>query len=242
VLAHPERTLTGTEVERLAALVRRRARREPFAQIVGRREFYGLNLAIDRRVLTPRPETELLVEEGLRIVEEMQARGVGGLLVVDVGTGSGAIALAVATHAPAARVIGVDVSGEALEVARTNHAALDLTSHVNFVRADLLGWLRRPVDLVLANLPYLPTERIPDLMPEVARYEPRAALDGGADGLDLVRRLLGEVACLVRPGGSILLELDPEQVEPARALLPAWAGTVLADLAGDARVLRLDAP
>ncbi len=241
-LTHPERRLTHQEVQRFTTLVGRRSRREPFAQIVGRREFYGLQLAVSDHVLTPRPETEVLVEDALEAIERLRARGVARPLVVDVGTGSGAIAVAVATHAPAARLVGVDVCQAALAVARANVERLGLSRRVNLVRADLASAMREPADLILANLPYLPTERIPMLMPEVARYEPHLALDGGSDGLDLVRRLLRNTGRTVRSGGSIILELDPEQVTPARALLPTWPGTVRRDFAGLDRVLRLDAP
>jgi release factor glutamine methyltransferase len=108
------------------------------------------------------------------------------------------------------------------------------------VRGSLLSWLQQPADLVVANLPYIPTGRIPTLMPEVADWEPRLALDGGPDGLDLIRDLLADARRIVRPGGTILLELDPEQVAPARALLPNANAQVIHDLAGLDRVLRLD--
>jgi release factor glutamine methyltransferase len=191
----------------------------------------------------PRPETETLIEEALRVLAAQGSTASDGRpLVVDVGTGSGAIACTLALEAPHATVVACDVSHDALDVAAANRARLDAASNLALVRGSLLSWLGRPADLVLANLPYLPTGRIPVLMPDVRDWEPHLALDGGSDGLDLVARLLADAARTVRPGGTILLELDPEQVEPARALLPHAKFQVIQDLAGLDRILRLDLP
>ena len=239
LLAHPDRPVAEDDVARLAQLVARRCAREPFAYLVGQREFYGRSFLVDRRVLVPRPETEILVEEALAVLGARQA---DRPLVVDVGTGSGAIACTLALHAAAARVVGVDRSPEALTVAAANRRRLGLADRVWLVRGDLLEWLRAPADLIVANLPYLPSGRIPRLQPEVARFEPRLALDGGPDGTDLVRRLLLAARDLVRPGGTLLLELDPEQI-PTIAGLATWGMTrVIPDLAGLDRVLRVDVP
>ena len=237
LLAHPERPVDRSARDRFDALVERRAAREPFAYLVGYREFYGLRLAVDRRVLVPRPETELLVEQALAVLDRL---GRDAPLVVDVGTGSGAIACAVAAQAPRARVVAVDRDADALAVADANRRALGLADRVQPVRGDLLGWLRTPADLVLANLPYVPSGRIPTLMQEVSRFEPHGALDGGSDGTEPIRRLLAEARHLTRPGGSILLEIDSEQAEPLRQAAPWATATVLGDLAGLPRLLRLD--
>jgi release factor glutamine methyltransferase len=240
----------GEPVERAAAgryraAVQRRAAREPFAYVVGEREFYGRTFLVDRRVLVPRPETETLIEEALRVLAKC---GVANPLVVDVGTGSGAIACTVALEAPQARVLACDVSSDALAVARANRTRLGLDGEsladrrLRLVHGSLLSWLGRPADLVLANLPYLPSSRVPGLMPEVRDWEPHLALDGGTDGLDLVAHLLADADRTVRPGGTILLELDPEQMASACALLPHAAARVIPDLAGLGRVLRLDVP
>jgi release factor glutamine methyltransferase len=240
VMAHLTRTLSAPNEARYLHLVDRRSRREPFAYLVGTREFYGLELEVDARVLIPRPETETLVDEAISILRDHARTVEGPSLVVDVGTGSGAIACAVATHDGTAHVVGADLSAGALVVANVNRRRLGLARRVGLVRGDLLNWLRRPADLILANLPYIPSERIAGLMPEVSRYEPRMALDGGPDGTDLVRRLVSQAAVLLRPGGSILLELDPDQVEPIKSVALDMDAAVLPDLAGDARVLRLD--
>lgn len=240
VIAHLSRQLSARDEARYLHVVERRSRREPFAYLVGTREFYGLELEVDARALIPRPETETLVEEAISILRNRARTAQGPALVVDVGTGSGAIACAVATHDGTAHVVGADLSAGALEVADANRRRLGLARRVGLVRGDLLSWLRRPADLILANLPYIPSERIAGLMPEVSRYEPRLALDGGPDGTELMRRLVSQAAVLLRPGGSILLELDPDQVKPIKVIAPEMDATVLRDLAGEARVLRLD--
>jgi release factor glutamine methyltransferase len=244
--------------EQYQEAVRRRAAHEPFAYVVGEREFYGRSFLVDRRVLVPRPETELLIEAALATVaswrreeshpeRRLPARPV---TVVDIGTGSGAIACTVALEAaiiaPAARVIACDVSPEALAVAAANRDRLGLVDRLSLVRGSLLAWLGEPADLILANLPYIPSARVPTLMPEVSKWEPHLALDGGPDGLDLVRDLLADAPRIVRPGGTILLELDPAQMAPASSwmtgLLPGTRSSVVQDLAGLDRVLRLDLP
>lgn len=240
LLAWPDAVIPVIQAEHARHAVRRRAGHEPFAYVVGEREFYGRSFVVDRRVLVPRPETEILIEEALRVLGER--RGASTPLVVDVGTGSGAIACTLALEAPTARVVACDVSADALAVTAINRDRLGLGRRLPLVRGSLLSWLREPADLVVANLPYIPAARVPTLMPEVANWEPHLALDGGADGLDLVRDLLADALRVVKPGGTILLELDPEQMEPARALLPIAAATVIPDLAGLDRILKLVLP
>ena len=240
LLAFPEREARAGQVGRYVELVERRAAREPFAYLVGEREFYGRPFVVDDRVLIPRPETETLVEKALDVL-----RGRPDLappLVVDVGTGSGAIACTVAAEAPNARVVACDVSAEALSVATLNRARLGLEHHVELVRGDLLAWLGSPADLVLANLPYLPPTRAPELMPEVSGYEPHLALFADDGGLVLIRRLLADAQRAVRPGGSLLLELDPDQVRPLQAAVPWAKTTIFRDLMGNERVVRVDVP
>ena len=199
------------QVDRLGGLVGRRLEGEPLAYIVGRREFYGLDLGVNESVLIPRQETELLVEtalEGMKSTRDAAAR------VVDVGTGCGAIALAIAKHSEGADVVGVDVSAEALEVAMKNAARLGLGERVRFVRGDLLEAVEGPVDIAVSNPPYISSGEIGSLAAEVRR-EPRLALDGGADGLDVFRRLVGQARGKMASDGVMVVELMPEQMDSA---------------------------
>ncbi len=209
---------------RFAELVARREAHEPVAYILGRRAFRRLTLGVDSRVLIPRPETELLVEVGLALR--------AGAVVADVGTGSGAVALALKDERPDLVVRGTDVSAEALAVARGNAERLDLD--VAFGIADLFNG--DPADAVLANLPYVPVGA--PLPPDVGDYEPAGALFAGPDGLDLVRRLVRQVAA--GPVRTVALEIGPEQAGPVARML-SQAGfdpvDVLRDLAGHERVV-----
>jgi release factor glutamine methyltransferase len=217
--------LEPAAVRRFGELVRRRLRREPVAYIVGRKGFRRLELAVDRRVLVPRPETELLVELA---VELRPAR------VLDVGTGSGAIALAVADELPAAEVVATDTSPAALEVARANAERLGLADRVRFVAGTLPAGER--FDLVLANLPYVASRDWPPLQPEVTQWEPREALLAGPDGLDAYRTLFA--ASL--PAAVVAVEIGAGQAPAVAGLLRA-AGfpevEVRRDLAGVERVV-----
>jgi release factor glutamine methyltransferase len=211
---------------RYEALLARREKREPVAYITGVREFRRIALQVDRRVLIPRPETELLVEVGLGLPS--------GARVIDLGTGSGAVALALKDERPDLDVVGIDVDGGALAVAAGN--ALRLGLDVAFVQADLLGEgeLAAGADAVLANLPYVPAEA--SVAPEIRVYEPAGALFAGADGLDVIRRLMA----MVRHVPLVALEIGPEQAEAVTSLL-ADAGfdpvERLCDLAGHERVV-----
>jgi release factor glutamine methyltransferase len=217
--------LDSPAAERFAALVQRRAAREPVAYILGRKEFRYITLSVDPRVLIPRPETELLVEAGLTLP--------AGARVVDVGTGSGAVALALKHERPDLVVTGTDASEAALAVARGN--AERLRVDVTFRRADLLDGVPGPFEAVLANLPYVPVDA--ELAPEITGYEPAAALYAGADGLDAIRGLVGML------GGVVVAALeigDDEQAEPVASLLrdAGFAAVeVLRDLAGHERVV-----
>ena len=228
----------GTDrTHRLAPLVARRLTREPLAYLLGWREFFGLPLVVRPGVLIPRPETETLVEEALRLARERYG---GAPLVADVGCGAGAIAVALAVHLPRARVYALDVSPVALEVTGENCRRHGVQQRVTLLQGDLLEPLPEPVDLVAANLPYVPSGDFPTLQPEV-QHEPREALDGGPDGLRAIGRLLLQLPGRVRPGASLLVECDPRQaprlVRRARRLFPAAAVRVLQDLAHLDRVL-----
>lgn len=210
-----DRPLGEAERAPLRELVRRRGGREPLQHILGTVEFHGRVFACDARALIPRPETEQLVEIALEIVP---ARTEVSLL--DVGTGSGVIALTLALALPGARVQATDVSQEALALAADNAARHGLQDRVRFNRTDLLPAGEDRFDLVAANLPYIPSSEIP-LLAEEVRRDPATALDGGADGLDLIRRLASDVPGRLVPGGALLLEIGRGQHEAVSRLLEA---------------------
>lgn len=213
VLARPDRQLTPKQLTRYRNLAARRADREPLAYIVGQREFFGLDFAVDARVLIPRPETELLVERALGLARRWPAPQ-----IADVGAGSGAIAVSLAVHLPQAAVYALDESAGALAVVAGNACRHGVAGRVHCLAGDLLAPLPGPVDLITANLPYVTTDEWRALAPEIRDYEPRAALDGGPDGLALIRRLLATAGSHLQPGGAILLEIGAEQGAAATVL------------------------
>lgn len=229
------RPVGADEAARFEALVAARRRRTPVWHLVGRREFWSLDVAVNARVLTPRPETELLVEAVRALAPP---RGV----VVDAGTGSGAIAAAVARERPDLRVLAVDVDADALAVAAENRRRL--APGVALVQASwLAACAPGAIDVVVANPPYVPDADLATLAPEVRDHEPRRALAGGPDGLDQIRRLVAEAAGVLRPGGWLALEVGAGQATAVAALAtgPTWADApvVRADLAGVARCVTL---
>jgi len=234
LVAHPEAAVPPDAEQRYDALVARRAGGEPVAYLRGYKEFYGVTFGVDARVLIPRPETEILVDA-------VRAFAAGRpLTVVDVGTGSGAIAIALACHEPTLLIIATDVSADALAVARDNAAANGVAARIAFRQGDLLGPITEPVDIVAANLPYLRADALADRSPDRAAltFEPRIATVAGTDGLDLIRRALADLSRVLAPGGVAFFECDPPQVDAIRAL----AGRpvrVLTDLAGSERVVVL---
>ena len=236
--AYQDDVIPEGAVERLEEVVRRRLRREPLAYILGHREFYGVDLEVGAGVMVPRPETEMLVERALLVCLERMERP--GLAVADVGTGSGGIAVSLAMHLPGVRLYATDVSTEALEVARGNVEKFGLGERITLLEGDLLEPLPGQVDVVVANLPYIPSARLGELQPELG-WEPRVALDGGVDGMDELRRLMGQAAGRLAPDGVMLLEIDEGQGEPlcrlAGRLFPGAATLVEKDLAGLERLL-----
>jgi release factor glutamine methyltransferase len=234
---YPEQELTPEQEAAFTALVERRAAGEPLAYILGTVGFYDLEFDVTPAVLIPRPETEHLVEEALNFAAQKST-----LIAADIGTGSGAIAVTVAVHAPHAVVHAVDISPEALTIARKN-AELN---HANVIFHQ--GSLAEPlvaagihVDLLMANLPYIASAEVPTL--EVSKHEPVLALDGGMDGLRLIERLLETVPQVCHPGAMILLEIGAYQGEAAlnivRKLLPDVSAAILKDYAGHDRIVRL---
>ena len=243
IFAEQEAEVPGSEVQQLSGIVAQRLERTPLAYILGYREFYGINVLVTPDVLIPRPETEGIVEHTLFMaLMGMETRE---LSIADVGTGSGAIAVNLAIHLPAARIYAVDISEPALDVAAYNIRGHSVHDRVRLGHGDLLEPLPEPVDLIVANLPYIPTDRIATLQPEV-QQEPSLALDGGADGLDLVRRLLAQAPAKLNSPGIILLELDPEQFPAAEAIalqhLPDAEITAEQDLTRRDRIMVINRP
>lgn len=232
----PEEIEPG-HAEAFAELLARRLAREPVPYITGHREFFGLDFEVSPAALIPRPETETLVELVLAFARQ---RG-GALSIADVGAGAGTIAIALARELPEATVVATDSSPEALGLARRNAERLGVAGRVDFRHGDLLSPLERPVDLVAANLPYVTTEQWEAMPPEIREHEPRDALDGGPDGLDLIRRLLHDAPAHLQPSGALFCEIGDWQGEAARALareaFPGARIDVHPDLAGRDRVL-----
>ncbi len=236
LFAHPERRLAAGDDARFAALVERRAAGEPVAYLRGFKEFYGLRFRVDPRVLIPRPETETLVDQARAFIAGR------ALTVVDVGTGSGAIACAIAAHEPRARVIAVDASADALAVCDANALALGVAERVEPRLGDLLAPVHERVDVVCANLPYLAERALEHLVGDRTSlaFEPRAAVAAGEDGLALIRRAIADVPRILAPGGAVFFECDPPQTSDVARALEAIGleATAVRDLAGSERVLR----
>lgn len=215
----PARRLSDDEAARYRALVERRARREPLQYLLGWEDFHGMRLAVTGDVLVPRPETEGLVEWAVEVLA-----GRPGPAIADLGTGSGAIACALARAVPTAEVLAVEISAGALAVASRNVRELGLAARVRLLAGDLfspLGSRPASLDLVVANPPYLPSAVIASLPPEVSRHEPRAALDGGPDGLGVIRRIVTGAPAVLKPGGWLLLEIGEDQAGPIASLMAA---------------------
>ncbi|MBE0598629.1 MAG: peptide chain release factor N(5)-glutamine methyltransferase [Desulfuromonadales bacterium] len=228
-----ERPLSPQELAEFRQRVGRRVRHEPVQYILGRSEFWSLTLRVTPAVLIPRADTEVLVEEAL-------ARAPAAANLLDVGTGSGAIAIALAHELPAATVLAVDLSLEALAVAATNAQLNQVADRIVFQRGDLTELPAGPFDLIVSNPPYIPVGEIAALMPEVRDFEPHLALDGGADGLASVRHLARQAPSRLRPGGWLLVEIGVGQAEAAKELfLHAALAEVFArdDYAGIPRVV-----
>jgi len=210
-----DRPLTETERAPLRDLVKRRGTREPLQHVLGTAEFHGRAFACDKRALVPRPETEQLVELAVKLAKAHAAP-----TLLDIGTGSGVIALTLALEIPSATVHGTDLSPDALALSAENAARHALTDRVTFHQADLLPPGAAKFDLIIANLPYIPADEIAALSPEV-RQDPHTALDGGPDGLDLIRRLIDTAPDRLAPGGALLLEIGAGQADAVNALLSA---------------------
>lgn len=247
LIAHGDAPLTPEARRRFESLLERVIAREPLAYVLGHREFYGLDLIVDRRVLIPRPETEMLVELALdELRRSTPAHPQARFAILDVGTGSGAVAVAIAKHAPDALILATDISPDALAVARRNAERHGVADRIAFLQADLLDGIGVLPPVITSNLPYVTREEIAGLPPEIQDHEPRVALDGGEDGLALVRRLLAQIASRVEerdPLRAVFLEIGasqgPAALSAARRFLPCARSEIRKDLAGLDRVLAI---
>jgi release factor glutamine methyltransferase len=240
--AQPGRLLEDKEQSALAALAERRIKGEPAAYITGCKEFFGIDFNVDSRVLVPRPETELLVEAALEFCRERD----GGRVIADVGTGSGAIAVALALNLPGAFIYAVDISAGALEVAACNIARYGLQDRIKLLQGDLLAPLAVPADVIVANLPYIALDEMRHLPAEVSGHEPEIALSGGERGTEVIGRLLAQAKGRINPGGIVLLEIgigqEDEIFKMVKRILPSAGVALQTDLAGIKRVVKVTIP
>jgi release factor glutamine methyltransferase len=245
IYQNPQSLLAAEVVERFGAFVDRRAAGEPRSYVLGQVEFSGRTFRIDDRVLVPRPETEELVERALAYAAARHARANPVRTVVDVGTGSGAIALSLALELGDVQVVAIDRSAAALQVARMNRARYGIEDRVMLVQADLLDGLDLEADLIVANLPYVPSDQIDHLQIEVRR-EPREALDGGWDGLRLYDRLFQQIGSRLATPGLFIGEIGSDQGEAtlgcAARALPTDVGEVRLDATGRDRFVVVERP
>jgi release factor glutamine methyltransferase len=237
--ANLQEDVSASHQTSVAKISRRRADGEPLAYLTGHREFYGLDLEVNPHVLIPRQETETLVDLAL---DFMRSTGQTSPRIVDVGTGSGAIIIALGSKLPQASLFATDIDAKALQTARRNANRHGLTDRLRLICCDLLSAVTGEYDLVTANLPYVPSAVV-DGLPAELQHEPRHALDGGVDGADVIRRLIRQLPPLLAPEGCVLLELDPGQTDTVSSLLAeALTGSqpfVRKDLAGFDRFVQV---
>jgi release factor glutamine methyltransferase len=240
LVANAERNLSATETERIARLVARRLAHEPVARILGEKEFWGMPLLLSAATLVPRPETETIIEAALAALTRDDARG-KPLRIADLGTGTGAILLALLKELPEASGVGTDINPGALVTARENAQRLGLRERCSFVQSDFGAALSERFDLVVSNPPYIATGEIETLPAEVRDFDPGLALDGGTDGLACYRGIAREAAALLNSGGLLVLEIGAGQAEAVLNLMAQGGlrpeGPPRPDLAGIPRVL-----
>jgi len=237
-----ERPLTEGEIGAAREAVRRRSQREPLQHITGSTSFCGCEIAVSRDVLIPRPETELLAETGWVFLNQQASAGRAALQVLDFGTGSGCLAIALAARCPQARVVALDISPAALELAAQNAARNGVADRIRFLHSDGLASLDADTkfDLIISNPPYIPAGEIPSLQPEVRLFDPVSALDGGSDGLNFYRLLAAEAQGYLLPEGKLMVEFGDDQAEAVREIFAGqnWiVDAVQPDYTGRLRIL-----
>ena len=237
-----ERSLTSAETKHLWHLVQRRLRHEPTAYILRSCEFYGIDFYVDYRALIPRPETELLVEKAIEFAHHFSSPE-NQLTIADIGTGNGAIAISLALALPQAKIYATDITVLALQVAEINRRRYKVDNRVKLLQGNLLEPLPQPVDMIVANLPYIKNCELQRLSPEIINFEPMVALAGGEDGLDEMRQLLEQAQGKIDPGGCLLLEIGQEQGKAASLLINSYFPKanieLIPDLSGIDRVARV---
>lgn len=241
---HFEKPLEADELQRFKALIKRRTAREPLAYISGVKEFWSCELTVNEHVLIPRPETECLVEHALAVLD--RSDGECPKRVLDLGTGSGAIVVALASNRSQHTYVATDIDGAALSTARRNALRYPAAGEIHFVRCNWLAGFRSApcFDLIVSNPPYIVSNEIARLQPEIHRYEPRLALDGGRDGLDAYRAIIAQAPSRLVPGGQLLLEIGYEQAEAVSKIVEAQQRfskvTVHPDYSGKSRVVNIE--
>lgn len=239
LFSHWEKALSPEKEKEFWTLIHRRLNYEPIPYIVGHREFYGLDFYVTPDTFIPRPESELLVERAI----ELSALFTPEVSIADVGTGCGAIAISLAFNLPQAKIYAIDISPKALEVAERNLKRYKVEGRVHLLLGDFLSPLPQPVNIIIANLPYIPTSEIPSLPPEVRLFEPIIALDGGEDGLEKLRQFLLQVPGRLQKGGYLLIEIGAGQGEKVKRLitnyLPSAKVEIIPDLAGIPRIVQV---
>lgn len=240
----PNKQLSSKQLSMLADMLNRRIGREPLSYIIGECEFYGIKLHVDRRVLIPRPETELLVEKSLEIIQRHKQMSQTPPVIADIGTGCGCIAITIALKEPHTRLYAIDVSEQSLQVASKNCYRYRISDRIRLLKGDLTAPLPESVSLIVTNLPYIESKQLKSLSPEVRCFEPRIALDGGESGLKYIRRFLHNARDKIIPGGSIVIEIGYGQSNDvtalAMSLYPDSSVKLHRDLSGVNRVLVLE--
>jgi release factor glutamine methyltransferase len=243
LIIHPDRELTDPQEEKFQQLIERRCVKEPLAYIVGHREFWSLKFKVNPKVLVPRPETEGVIERLLNLAgDETDEKAIR---ILDVGTGSGILAIVSALEFLKSRVTAVDNSGDALEIARENALENRVADRIEFLKMDLMSDWTLPkndlYDYILSNPPYIPSRELEQLMPDVRDYEPRVALDGGPDGLVCYRCIVANAFPYLKPGGHLIFEVGDDQAEPVEQIPQAHGGwdeiEIVQDLSGRDRVV-----